>query len=361
MSKNKTILVGLSGGVDSSVTAYLLKKEGFNVIGATMSVWDNSIKAPAGGNACLSPDEKEDIEKTKEFAQLIDIPYYVFDCSKEYNQIVLDYFKKTYLSGRTPNPCVRCNQMVKFGVLPDIARKSGIEFDYFATGHYAQVEFNSITKRYNLKKGINLKKDQSYFLYRLSQQQLASLLLPLGIYTKEQVRKIAKDAGLTVHDSEESQDFYCGDYSDLLGVDNTAGDIVMRNGKIVGTHQGIWNYTIGQRKGMGVAYTEPLYVLELDAKNNKVIVGVKEEVMNSSFFVNDLNWMAIEKLTEKMEVHVKIRSAQTGSMAIIEPFDDQSIKVHFHQPVDAITPGQSAVFYDNDIVIGGGVIDKIDK
>src|SRR5574344_1658601 len=214
------VLVGMSGGVDSSVTALVLKSQGHEVIGATMSIWseekrkrlDKGLKnVTSCKDACYGPNEKEDIEEARKIAEKIGIPYYVFDCSKEYEKIVLDNFKEEYLSGRTPNPCIRCNSMIKFDVLPFVAKRAGIEFDKFATGHYANVGYNKETGRYTLSKGINPHKDQSYFLYKLRQEQLEHIILPLGTHTKDEIRAKAKDFGLKVYDKPDSQDFYTGD------------------------------------------------------------------------------------------------------------------------------------------------------
>ena len=362
MSSKRKVIVGLSGGVDSSVAAYLLKKEGFDVTGVTMSIWDGKPTAGSSGkHACYGPDENEEIEEARNLAAILDIPYHVFDCSQRYKSLVLDYFKQEYLSGRTPNPCVKCNQLIKFGMLPDMARLNGLEFEYFATGHYARVNWCDQHQRYLLKKGLDPKKDQTYFIYRLSQEQLSQLLFPIGNLTKLEVREIASRINLPLSEKEESQDFYSGDYKELLDIKDKTGNIVNSQGAILGKHNGFWNYTIGQRKGLGVAYSEPLYVIELVPGKNEVIVGTHDEIMGSSFIVSDLNWIAFENLSEPMEVKIKIRSAQQEKDAIIEPSDQGTVKVKFYIPNDGITPGQSAVFYLDDIVVGGGVIDKIIK
>jgi len=355
VKKKKKVLVGLSGGVDSSVAAYLLKKEGFEVIGVTMAIWDGKYSA-SGKHACYGPDEDEEIREAREIAGMLEIPYHVFDCSAEYKASVLNYFKAEYLSGRTPNPCVKCNQLIKFGMLPLLAEKGGLAYDYFATGHYALGRYDENRKRYILKKGIDPKKDQTYFIHRLSQEQLSKTLFPLGGLSKPEVRKIAREAGIPAVEKEESQDFYGGDYKELLEMPATPGDIVLTNGEVVGRHDGFWNYTIGQRKGLGVAYSEPLYVVKLDPETNRVIVGTRSETYESTFFVRDLNWISIESLTTRMEITCKIRSAQKEREATIEPDSDGQIKVTFYHPNDAITPGQSAVFYEDDIVVGGGTI-----
>ena len=361
------ILVGLSGGVDSSTTALILKSQGHEVIGATMSIWSKEkrerldrglIGVHSCKDACYGPNEKEDIEEARKIAEKIGIPYHVFDCSKEYEKIVLDNFKEEYLSGRTPNPCIRCNSMIKFDVLPFLARQAGIEFDKFATGHYANVEYDSEADRYILKKGVNPKKDQSYFLYRLRQDQLKNIILPLGKYEKEEIRQIARDFGLKVSDKPDSQDFYAGDYNELLEVQPKAGNIVNREGKILGSHQGIWNYTIGQRKGLGIAHSAPLYVVELRKDSNEVVVGEADETFNNSLRAVNLNWVSIPKLTEPVKAQAKVRSAQTPVDVTVIP-ENGSVLVKFDDMQKALTKGQSVVFYNKDILLGGGIIDDV--
>lgn len=352
------ILVGLSGGVDSSVAALILKQQGHEVVGATMSIWGKDGMAAKSGhkNACYGPDEKEDIEEARKIAAQIDIPYYVFNCVEQYEQIVLDNFKSEYIQGRTPNPCVWCNALVKFGVLPLIAKENGIEFDKFATGHYARVEEKD--GRFLLKRGIAPHKDQSYFLYRLKQEQLKNIILPLGNYTKDQIRKIAKDNGLEVAEKPDSQDFYDGDYNELLGVKEKDGNIVDLDGKVLGHHKGIWNYTIGQRKGIGVSATEPLYVLELRKDTNEVVIGPADKTFKKELTAVNLNWIAFDKLENERKVYAKIRSTQQPTPVTITPNGDD-VDVVFDELQKSIAIGQSVVFYDEDVVLGGGVIDKV--
>lgn len=352
------ILVGLSGGVDSSVAALILKQQGHEVVGATMSIWGKDGMAAKSGhkNACYGPDEKEDIEEARKIAAQIDIPYYVFNCVEQYEQIVLDNFKSEYIQGRTPNPCVWCNALVKFGVLPLITKENGIEFDKFATGHYARVEEKD--GRFLLKRGIAPHKDQSYFLYRLKQEQLKNIILPLGNYTKDQIRKIAKDNGLEVAEKPDSQDFYDGDYNELLGVKEKDGNIVDLDGKVLGHHKGIWNYTIGQRKGIGVSATEPLYVLELRKDTNEVVIGPADKTFKKELTAVNLNWIAFDKLENERKVYAKIRSTQQPTPVTITPNGDD-VDVVFDELQKSIAIGQSVVFYDEDVVLGGGVIDKV--
>lgn len=357
------ILVGMSGGVDSSVTALLLKQQGHEVIGATMAIWgDRGVKEqlkdklPQRHGACFGPDEKEDIEGARKIAEEIGIPFYVFDCAKQYEEIVLENFKKEYLSGHTPNPCIWCNSLIKFDVLPRLAKANGIDFDKFATGHYARIEQDSSGK-YLLKRGINPKKDQSYFLYRLKQEQLSNIYLPLGDKTKEEIREIAKANGLTVAEKPDSQDFYYGDYNELLGVEEKEGNIVNPEGKILGKHKGIWNFTIGQRKGVGVSSTEPLYVIELRKDTNEVVIGPKDKTMNDTLIASNLSWIVKPTETE-FSAQAKIRSTQQPTGVNVTVNGDK-ITVKFDDMQKSIAKGQSVVLYKDDLVLGGGVIEEV--
>lgn len=357
------ILVGMSGGVDSTVTALMLKQQGHEVIGATMAIWgDRGVKTqlqeklPAKHGACFGPDEKEDIESARRVAEEIGIPFYVFDCAQQYEEIVLDNFRKEYLSGHTPNPCIWCNSLIKFDVLPRLAKANGINFDKFATGHYARIE-RLENGRYIVKRGINPKKDQSYFLYRLRQEQLKNIILPLGTYTKEEIRDIAKQNGLTVAEKPDSQDFYYGDYNELLNVEEKEGNIVNLEGKILGKHKGIWNYTIGQRKGVGISSTEPLYVIELRKDANEVVIGPKDKTMNDTLVAENLSWI-VEPKEKSFNCQAKIRSTQQPTEVNVTVEGDK-ITVKFDDMQKSIAKGQSVVLYNEDTVLGGGIISEI--
>ncbi len=352
------ILVGMSGGVDSSVVATMLKRQGHEVVGATMSIWDKNTQFNGNikADSCFSPHEEQDIEAAKAICKQLDIPYHVLDCSARYKKMVLDNFKSEYKAGRTPNPCVMCNSYIKFNALPEEAKAQGIEFDMFATGHYAQIMYNKMTDRYEIHRGVDHTKDQSYFLYRLSQEQLSRILMPLGTLSKKEVRALAQEYGLAVSDKPDSQDFYAGDINDILQNKPEIGNFVNKDGKILGQHHGYWNYTIGQRRGMGIAAARPLYVIGINKENNEVLVGFEEECERSGLIADNVCWSAIDGLSEPLECEAKIRSSQQPVAAKVIPLTDNSLQVMFYAKQKAIAPGQSVVFYQNDAILGGGFI-----
>jgi len=350
------VLVGMSGGIDSSVAALLLKQAGHEVIGVTMSIWrqGNPFKGELKKNACFGPNEEEDIAEARRIAGLLGIEYHVLDCAQQYERIVLEDFRSEYLAGRTPNPCVWCNSLIKFGALPKIARESGIAFDKFATGHYARVAREG--GRWVLRQSADQKKDQTYFLYRLSQQQLSEVVFPLGNLQKDEVRRICVGEGFFTAEKEESQDFYSGDYSDLIDAPRTIGDIVDMHGKVLGSHEGTWNYTIGQRRGLGIAADRPLYVVALDGVKNRVVVGYEEDTFGDALIAGKLNWISVAAPTGPLHAQAKIRSTGKAKPVVISPAGEGLMAVRFAEPQKAVTPGQSVVFYDDELVLGGGVI-----
>ena len=349
------IAVGLSGGVDSSVAALLLKEAGHEVTGVTMKLWREGRYRGGGRDACFGPGEADDIARAADFARAIGIGYRVFDCAEEYDREIIRYFRETSLKGLTPNPCVMCNAAMKFGLLPRMARRSGLAFDRFATGHYARIVPGE-AGRLAVCRAADTKKDQSYFLYRLSQEQLAETLFPLGELTKVEVRRIAAAHGLAAAGKLDSQDFYSGDKSELIGEDKREGDIVDLSGKVLGRHDGFWHFTVGQRKGIGVFGPEPHYVIRLDACHNRVVVGTRQEAFTREFAVEGIKWMGRAECEEPITCRVKIRS--TG-----EPLGPVTLASGVCRAegdgLFGVAPGQSAVFYDGDgRIICGGVIAK---
>lgn len=363
-SKNQTLAVGLSGGVDSSIAAYLLKQQGFNVIGLTMQIWDGTLPLPdEGRSGCFGPGEPRDIECARALAGRLGIPHHVVSLAPEYSREVLDYFRNEYRAGRTPNPCVRCNRTMKFGLLLDRARAMGIQFDKFATGHYARVEQNADTGRWLLRRSLDETKDQTYFLSRLSQEQLSRVVFPLGTLTKQEVKALARAIGWAeLADKQESQNFIeSKDYGVLFGTqEQRPGPILDTRGQLLGQHRGIIHYTVGQRKGLGIGGTaDPLYVVRIDACSNTVVVGSHSELFSNRMRASDLNWVAPPPpLLKPTRIEGKIRQQHKQAPAILERVEaGEAVEVLFDEPQMSVTPGQVAVFYDGDLVIGSGIIE----
>jgi tRNA-uridine 2-sulfurtransferase len=351
------VVVAMSGGVDSSVAAALLAQQGYHVTGVTMKIWDGPPSSGARHHGCYGPGEESDIEDAREVTRRFGIPFHVVDLSSEYRSEIMEYVRREYLNGRTPNPCSYCNPRIKFGALVEKIAGQGVRFDYFATGHYARVEYSPGENRFFLKKARDTAKDQSYFLALLSREQLAHTLFPLGKYFKTEVRKLALDFSLDVAAKLDSQDFVPGGYESVLGL-SIPGPVLDSHGEEIGRHRGIAYYTVGQRRGLGIASDRPLYVTRLDPTKNVVIVGDRDEVYADNFIASNLNWLAIDSLHGSLDIKVRIRSRHEEAEALVTPLENGKVYVKFKEPQFAVTPGQTAVFYNGDIVVGGGTIEK---
>jgi tRNA-uridine 2-sulfurtransferase len=366
------VAIALSGGVDSSVAAAILKETGCDLVGFSMQLWDQRRNGPAGGaiqpGRCCSI---EDLYDAREVAARLGIPYYVVDFQEEFERTVVNDFVENYRNGLTPSPCVLCNSHMKFDRLLRMAEE--IQVPRVATGHYARVTWDEESERYLLWQARDKKKDQSYFLFELNQSQLAKAIFPLGDLDKQQVREIARRYGLPVADKPESQEICFipdGDYAafverhyeEIAGLSAeklfAPGPIINSEGRVMGTHPGIHHYTIGQRKGLGIAHSAPLYVLELRPVENTVVVGERSQLGKRGCRVERTNWISIPRLEESMRVHAKIRSRHPEAPATIAPVENETIEVMFDFPQTAISPGQACVFYQSEKVVGGGWIKR---
>jgi len=352
----KKAVIAMSGGVDSSVAAYLMKEKGFDCIGATMKLFDNEDVNINNEKACCSLDGVED---ARSVALKLDIPYYVFNFKDDFCKKVIDKFVATYENGGTPNPCIDCNRNLKFKKLMD--KMYELDFDYVVTGHYASVEEKD--GKFLLKRGKDKTKDQSYVLYSLTQEQLSHIIFPLGDYTKSEIREIASKNGFANANKKESQDICFvpdGDYASFIkkytGKAYPEGSFLNTANEIIGTHKGIINYTIGQRKGLGVAFGEPKYVCSVNPEKNTVTLGNNEDLFTSELIATDINLISVDKIDGEKKVTAKIRYNHKEQPATVIQLDENTIKVIFDEPQRAITKGQAVVLYDGDYVVGGGTI-----
>ena len=354
----KKVVVGMSGGVDSSVAAWLLLQKGYDVMGVTMQIWQDEVpeQVEENGGCCgLSA-----VDDARRVASRLEIPYYVMNFKQDFKENVIDYFMDEYLKGHTPNPCIACNRYVKWESL--LKRSMDIGADYIATGHYARIE-KLPNGRYALRKSATSAKDQTYALYNLTQEQLSKTLMPVGEYTKDQIRTFAEELGLPVAHKPDSQEICFvpdGDYAKFIeensGKKIPEGNFVWTDGTVIGKHKGITHYTIGQRKGIGLAMGRPVVVTEIRPETSEVVIGEADDVFRTTLRADRLNWMSVPDIEGEARFLAKIRYNHSGAMCTVRKIDDDIVECIFDEPVRAVTPGQAVVFYDGDYVAGGGTI-----
>jgi tRNA-specific 2-thiouridylase len=354
----KKVLIAMSGGVDSSVAAYLLKQQGFDCTGITMKLFTNEDIGAGGNKKCCS---LEDTADARNVAYAVGIPYFVYNFTEDFKKQVIDRFIESYRNGATPNPCIDCNRYIKFAKLLDRAKQLGM--DCIATGHYAEIEYDAGAGRYFLKKAADKTKDQSYVLYAMTQEQLSRTQFPLGALSKSDVRGIAREQGFVNADKHDSQDICFvrdGSYAEFIeqytGKKNEEGDFVGISGAVLGRHRGIIRYTIGQRKGLGLSLKSPLYVNAKNVKDNTVTLSERDGLFDKSLDASGFNWIACEKINGPIRVKTKIRYNQTEQWSTVTQTSDDTVHVEFDEPQWAIAKGQAAVLYDGDTVVGGGTI-----
>lgn len=359
----KKALIAMSGGVDSSVAAYLIKEQGFDATGITLKLFDNEDIGEKKEKTCCSLD---DIDDARSVCYKLGIPYYVYNFKDSFRENVISRFISAYENGTTPNPCIDCNRYIKFKKL--MQRADELEFDYVVTGHYAVIEYDEKSKRFLLKKSADLSKDQSYVLYSLTQKQLSRTLFPLGNMKKEQTREIAENLGLINAAKRDSQDICFvpdGDYAKFIeqytGKSYPHGNFVDENGKVLGEHKGIIRYTVGQRKGLGLALPHPMYVKKKDLEKNEVILCDNESLFSRELYASDINLISCEKIDKPMKLKARVRYNQSEQPATVEQLDENTLHIVFDEPQRAISYGQAVVLYDGEYVVGGGTICKSPK
>ena len=367
---NETIAVAMSGGVDSSAVAGLLHRQGVRIVGLTMQLWNQrrlpELAVEGGGTGrCCSLD---DVYDARYVAQHLGIPYYVVNFEQRFEDQVVKPFIGEYLAGRTPIPCTLCNNFIKFDEFLDMAE--GVGAAKIATGHYARIDFNDLSHRYEMRKSVDTAKDQTYFLFGLKQDQMARTMFPLGGYLKPQVRELARELGIPVADKPDSQEICFvpnGDYAGFIDAyfreqgiasEQTRGDIVNTDGQVLGEHAGVHHFTVGQRRGLGIAAGEPLYVIATKPAEHLVVVGRNEDLLRARLTAKEVNWISVDAIQAPTRAQVKIRNKHLPASAMLYPTADPNrVDVHFDEPQRAVTPGQGAVFYSGDLVLGGGWIE----